>query len=164
MNDAVRAQQNLLTVGTVDQLVTECIGVVQVMAIVGRCRSGKTWAARDWLNARQDKLQHGAYVDCKGIGFGRDGVVAFDGVERDLREGHYPRFALDGVDVVVVDEPRCDPELVKQLLTQTAPQAGTAGHQLVVLLLQDTLFIDELGLRPAQVRCYSVAGLPIPIR
>lgn len=161
MNDEVRAGKKLLTVSTVEQLVQECLGAVHVLAIVGRCRSGKTWATKDWVANRTDVLEHVAYVDCKGIGFKGAGVVTFDGVERDLREGLYPKFALDGIDVVVVDEPCCNPVFVKALLSKTAPEAGASGHRLAILLVQDMRCLNELGLRPNQARCYSTAGLPI---
>ncbi|MYM92506.1 hypothetical protein [Duganella vulcania] len=161
MNDEVRARQGLMTVSLVEQLVTESLGAVPVLAIVGRCRSGKTWATTDWVKGRKDATEHVAYVDCKGIGFGTPGLLAFHGVERDLTAGHYPKFALDGVDIVVVDEPGCNPDFVQSLLSITSPQAGAAGHRLVILLLQSTHFLSELGLSPKMVRCYSTAGLPL---
>lgn len=161
MSDELRTAKSLLTVSTVDQLVAECLGTVQVLGIVGRCRTGKTWATKDWVASRNNALEHAAYVDCKGIGFGSTGVIAFNDVEHDFREKTYPKFVLDGIDVLVVDEPHCNPEFVKALLSRTAPGAGAAAHRLVVLLVQDTRFIDELGLNPKRTRCYSTVGLPI---
>lgn len=163
MSDEIRMARNLLTVATVDQLVAECLGVVQVLAIIGKCRSGKTWATKDWVAGRSNALEHVAYVDCQGIAFGRAGVVAFGGVESDLREKHYPRFALDGIDVVIVDEPQVNREFVRTLVSQTSPVAGSAAHRLIVLLSQDVYLFRELGLDPKHVRCYSTAGLPIQV-
>lgn len=161
MSDELRAAKGLLTVSTVEQLVAECLDTVQVLTIVGNCRTGKTWATKDWVASRNNALEHVAYVDCTGIGFGRTGVVAFNGVERDLREKHYPRFALDGIDVVVVDEPHINPVFVRTLLSRTAPEVGAAAHRLVVLLVQQTRLLAELGLDAKHARCYSTAGLPI---
>lgn len=161
MSEELRTAKSLLAASTVDQLVAECLGTVQVLAIVGRCRTGKTWATKDWVASRSNALEHVAYVDCQGIGFGSTGVIAFDGVERDFREKTYPKFTLDGIDVVVVDEPHCNAEFVKALLSRTAPGVGAAAHRLVVLLVQDTRFLDELGLGAKHARCYSTAGLPI---
>jgi hypothetical protein len=163
MSDELRAAKGLLTVSTVDQLVTECLGKVQVLAIVGRCRTGKTWATKDWVASRNDDLEHVAYADCQGIGFGRAGVFAFDGVECDLREKHYPKFLLDGIDVVAVDEPHLNPVFVRELLSRTAPEAGAAAHRLVVLLLQQTVWLDRFELTAEHARCYSTAGLPLEI-
>ncbi len=160
-NEEMRASKGWLTVSTVEQLVAECIGSVPVLCIVGRCRTGKTWATVDWIEGRNNDLEHAAYVDCKGIGFGGEGVVRFDGVERDVRKDHYPKFALDGIDIIVVDEPACNPALVKSLISQAAPDAGTTAHRLVVLLLQDVQHIEQFELREKQFRCYSTAGLPI---
>lgn len=161
MSDELRAAKSLLSVSTVDQLVAECLGTMQVLAIVGRCRTGKTWATKEWAASRKNALEHVAYVDCQGIGVGGPGIIAFDGVERDLREKTYPKFALDGIDVVVVDEPHCNPEFVKALLSRTVPGAGAAAHRLVMLLVQHTRFLDELALDVKYTRCYSTAGLPI---
>jgi hypothetical protein len=161
MSDEIRAAKGLLTVSTVDHLVAECLGSVQALVIVGVCRSGKTWATMDWVASRSNQLEHVAYVDCRGIVFRGAGVVSFNGTERDLRENHYPRFALDGIDVVIVDEPQVNRGFVRSLLSHTSPVAGTAAHRLVVLLAQHMSWLEELGVDAKHVRCYSTAGLPM---
>lgn len=161
MSDEQRAAKGLLTTTTLARLVGECLGTAPVLAIVGNSRTGKTWATKDWVASRDNALEHVAYVDCKDMGFGLTGTVAFDGVESDLREKHYPRFALDGIDVVVVDEPGVNRELVRELLVRTAPKAGAAAHRLIVLLIQDTRVLNQVGIGARNARCYSTAGLPI---
>ncbi|MDO8729528.1 MAG: hypothetical protein Q7K26_06665 [bacterium] len=135
-----------------------------VLCIVGRCRTGKTWAVVDWVNARNNELENAAYMDCKGIGFGGDGVLHFNAVERDLSADHYPKLALDGIDIVVVDEPGCNPVLVEKLVDRAAPDHGKSAHRLIVLLIQNTDEIERFNLREKQFRSYSTAGLPLATR
>jgi hypothetical protein len=163
MSDELRLARNLLTVSTVAKLVKKSLGAVHLLAIVGRCRAGKTWAMKDWIAGRNDPLEHVAYVDCRGIGLGGVGVIAFNESKRELPEKTYPKFALDGVDVVVVDEPHCNPELVKAVLSRTSPAVGASAHRLVVLLVQDTRFLFELGFDVKHTHCYDTEGLAIPL-
>ena len=159
-NDELRASKGLLTTSVVHQLVTECIGNIPVLCIVGRCRTGKTWAITDWIASHTNSLEHIAYVDCQKIAFGNDAALKFADSEQAVRKGHYPKLALDGVDIVVVDEPRVNRAFVKTLISLTAPTAGTAAHRLVVLLLQAVHHVDEFEMNPKQYRCYTIAGLP----
>lgn len=157
-NDQTRASRGLLTAATVGQLVAECVGHVAVLCIVGSCRTGKSWATTDWIVSRNDDLEHAAYVDCLRIGSGDDGVLQFNGGESVIRKDHYPKLALDGADIVVVDEPCTNASFVRSLVSRTAPDAGTAAHRLIVLLLQDTRNIEQFGLKPKQYRCYTTEG------
>lgn len=158
--EALRIEKGYLTVATVERLVAESLGAISVLAIVGRCRSGKTWAAKDWVAASDSNKNRAAYVDCKGIGFGSTGVVEFDGVSRDLPAGHYPEFSLQGVDIVVVDEPSCNKAFVQGLIRRTGPVAAGA-HRLTVLLIQHERHLVEFGLNQEIAKCYSTAGIPI---
>lgn len=115
-----------MTVAVLDKLVLECLGVVPVLCIVGKARSGKTWAAEDWFAIRKDDNDLAGYLDCQGSGFGGPGSLKVGGVLRALRSDDYPKFALDGVDIVVVDEGQFRPGLVNKLIENTAPEAGTA--------------------------------------
>lgn len=153
----------MLTTSTVGQLVKKSLGTARLLAIVGKCRSGKTWALKDWIAARHDMLEHVAYVDCRGIGLGGMGVIAFNGATFDLPENTNPKLALDGIDVVVVDEPHCNPQMVEAILSRTSPAAGASAHRLVLLLVQDTRFLAELSLDAKHMHCYSTEGMPIEL-
>lgn len=157
-NEALRVSEGLMSVAVVKKTVAESIGVVPVLCIVGKTRSGKTWATTDWLAGRDDDLTHAAYIDCKGIAFGHDGVLKYSNVERNLSKNHYPKLSLDGIDIVVVDEPHANAAFVRKLIERTAPEAGAAAHRLVVLLLQDIRYIEELILDKKQTRFYSTDG------
>jgi len=142
-NGAMLTARRLLTPAVVDRLVNECIGAVPVIGIVGRCPTGKTQAAVAWVAGR---------------------ALHFAGIEQDVRPGHYPSFALDGIDIVVVDEPALNAAFVRALTARTAPDAGTAAHRLVVLLLPDLEAASLFGFRPGQFRPYTIAGQPIDPR
>jgi hypothetical protein len=159
--EELRSARNLLTVALLNELVQECLGAVPVLAMLGRARSGKTWAAVDWLATRRDDKEHAALLDCKGGVFGKPAIFEFGGVKRDVAIGHYPKFALDGLDVVIVDDAPCNPKLVDELIEKTAPDAGTAAHRLIILFAQrpDELQLFDFGQK--QFMTYSTNGLPI---
>lgn len=160
-HEEMRAAGKLLTVAVLNELVRECLGVVPVLCIVGKARSGKTWAAEDWFATRKDDKEHAAFFDCRGGIFGKPATLEFSGVKQDVSIGHYPKFALDGIDVVIVDDAPRNPGLVNELIEKTAPDAGTAAHRLIILLVQrlDELQLFDFGQK--QFMTYSTAGVPI---
>lgn len=160
-HEEMRSARNLLTVAALGKLVQECIGVVPVLCIVGKARSGKTWAAEDWFATRQDDKEPAAFLNCRGGIFGKPVTLEFGSVKRDISIGHYPKFALDGVDVVIVDDAPRNPKLVNELIEKTNPDAGTAAHRLIILLVQrlDELQLFDFGQQ--QFMTYSTAGIPI---
>ena len=160
-HEEMRLERNLLTVAALNDLVQGCLGVVPVLCVVGRARSGKSWAAEDWFALRQDDKEHAAFLDCRGSIFGKPATLEFGGVKDELRIGHYPKFALDGIDVVIVDDAPSNPKLVNELVEKTDPDAGTAAHRLIILLLQrlDELQLFDFGQK--QFMTYSTAGIPI---
>ena len=160
-HEEMRSARNLLTVATLNDLVHSCIGMVSVLCVVGRARSGKTWAAEDWFATRNDDNDLAGYLDCQGSGFGGPGSLKVGSVVRALRNDEYPKFALDGVDIVVVDEGQFRPGLVNKLIANTAPDAGTAAHRLVVLLVQNLDQLARFDFGDKQFMTYSIAGMPI---
>jgi len=143
----------------VSRLVEDCLGNVPVLCIVGRCRTGKSWAARDWIASRNDSLENVAYLDCQRIAFGDNGVLYFNFGAITVRKDQYPKLALDGIDIVVVDEAYVNAGLVRALIELTAQTTGTTAHRLVVLLLQEFRHIELFGLQPKQYRCYSTEAV-----
>lgn len=160
-HEEMRAAMKLLTVAVLNDLVQSCLGVVPVLCIVGRARSGKTWAAEDWFATRNDDRDLAAYLDCQGSGFRGPGSLSVAGAVRALRSDEYPKFALDGVDIIIVDEGQFRPVLVNTLIENTAPDAGTAAHRLVVLLVQNLEQVALFDFGKQQFMTYSTAGLPI---
>lgn len=160
-NEEMRSARNLLTVAVLDKLVHECLGVVPVLCIVGKARSGKTWAAEDWFTTRDSGSDLAGYLDCKGTGFGGPGSLRVGGVLRALRSDDYPKFALDGVDIVIVDEGQFRPVMVNKLIENTAPEAGTAAHRLVVLLVQNLEHVALFDFGKKRFMTYNTAGVPI---
>jgi len=142
-NEVLRTERGLLTVSLIEQLVAKSLGEVHVLCVIARCRSGKTWAAKELVQERSDDLQTIAYVDCQRMVFGELGAIFFNGNKRDIRKDSYPKFDLDGIDIVVVDEPTCNIEFVKELIDKTTPELGAAAHRLTVLLLQDTYHVRQ---------------------
>ena len=160
-HEEIRSARKLLTVATLDELVRECLGVVPVLCLVGKARAGKTWAAEGWFATRKDDKEHAAFLDCRGGIFGKPATLEFSGAKHDVRMSHYPKFALDGIDVVIVDDAPRNPRLVNELIEKAAPDAGTAAHRLIILLVQrlDELQLFDFGQK--QFMTYSTAGVPI---
>jgi hypothetical protein len=159
-HEEMRSARNLLTVALLNRLIQKCLGVVPVLAIVGRVRSGKTWAAVDWLATRQDDKEHAALLDCRGAVFGKPAIFEFGGVKRDVAIGHYPKLAFDGIDVVIVDDAPRNPQLVNELIEKTAPDAGTAAHRLIILFAQHPNELQLFDFGHKQFMTYSTTGQP----
>jgi hypothetical protein len=144
-----------------DRLVRECLGKTALLGVVGSPRTGKSWAAHDWAIGRRDDIEPAAYVECLAPGFSVSYSLGSGGGVRLLRGDSYPRHALDGIDIVVVDEPaRCLP-FVQTLLALSTPVSGMAAHRLVVLLLQDIRLLRAFALRKGGFRCFDTCGAPI---
>lgn len=160
-NEQFRIDHELMTVAQFDELVQECLGKITLLGVVGSRRTGKSWAAHDWVIGRRDDIELAAYVEYLAPGLSVSYSLGFGGGVRLLRDDSYPRYALDSVDIVVVDEPaRCLP-FVQTLLTLSSPVAGTAAHRLVVLLLQDVRLLRAFALREGVFRCFDTCGAPI---
>ncbi|WP_454728028.1 MULTISPECIES: hypothetical protein [Cupriavidus] len=152
----------ILTPAIVADLVSECLGTVKVLGIVGRCRTGKTSSLKQWT--KETHAQDGmrvAYVDNQTLLVREKVEVKFDGQVRGSAIGHYPMFDLNGADVVIVDEPQQNRELVERLCTHVDPDGGAFMHRLLVLPIQTEGEIERLGIPRSAVRLYSVAGLPL---
>lgn len=161
MNEQIRIDRNLMTVAQFDLLVTECLGRRTLVGIVGNSNTGKSWAARDWVNHRRDDIELAAYIDCRFPGLSVSYSLSIGGGIRMLHGDCYPRQALDGVDIVVVDDPAYCLPFVQTLVTLTSPTAGAGAHRMVVLLLQDIRLLRALTLSKNQFRCFTTSGKPI---
>jgi hypothetical protein len=148
-----------LTPERVAMLVAGCLGVVPVLAIVGPCGSGKTVSLRHWAQAAReaDNLRV-AYVDNHSMMI-RDRVEVSTGqTSKDVAPGHYPMFDLEGVDVVIVDEPLQNRELVTRLLAHTHPAKGPFMHRLLVLPVQQAAVLALLEIPRSAMRVYGNDG------
>ena len=164
MSEQQREREGWMTVSTFQQLVDECLGVVKVLCVQGTSCTGKTWAASDWVSEQTNSAYNAAYIDCKGIAFGTPVEVKFDGVIRDTKEGEYPSIALDGIDIVVVDEPNMNRSLVPKLYSHTEHRNSVFTHRLLILLIQDIKELQRFSIPLDEIRCYTVAGMPVSIR
>ncbi|MGT2455454.1 hypothetical protein ACU4GI_20360 [Cupriavidus basilensis] len=151
---------DILTPAIVADLVSDCLGTVKVLGIVGRCRTGKTLSLKQWTEEvrAQDGLRV-AYADNHTLLVSEKVKVDFGGQVRGAAIGHYPMFDLNGADVVIVDEPLQNRELVERLFAHVDPNGGAFMHRLLVLPIQTEGEIDAFGIPRSAVRLYSVAGL-----
>ncbi|BDB30155.1 MULTISPECIES: hypothetical protein [Cupriavidus] len=152
----------ILTPAIVAALVSDCLGTVKVLGIVGRCRTGKTLSLKQWTEETraQDGLRV-AYADSQTLLMSEKVEVDFEGKVRGATVGHYPMFDFNGADIVVVDEPLQNRELVERLFAHVDPSGGAFMHRLMVLPLQTEDSIERFGIPRSAVRLYSVAGLPL---
>jgi len=152
----------ILTPAIVADLVSDCLGTTKVLAIVGACQTGKTISLKQWTEACcAQGTARVAYVDCHTLLVKDKVEVAFEGQTRDAAVGHYPLFDLNGADIVVVDEPLQNRELVGRLFAHVEPSGSAFMHRLLVLPLQTEKAIDRFAIPRSAVRVYSVAGLPL---
>lgn len=158
-SEDIRTEKGLLTVETFNKLVEECLGVVPVLCIVGQTRTGKTWAATDWMQEQIDLTKTIAYVDCTGVGFGNTADVQQGNVRMNSEAGHYPAL-LDGANIVIIDEPLPNMGLVRNVLTRTSITPGASPHQLLILLIQAAPNLIQLGItEPKDIKCHTVTRL-----
>lgn len=161
-NEAIRLARNLLTVATVDELVHECLGTVRVLVIVGRTRTGKSWALQDWSQETRhaESLKIG-FVNCKDMIFERPVTVSFDGAIHKTPPDVYPSRLLEPANVVIVDEPQLCPDLVNAAFEQLRRPTEGSAHHLLVLPVLNTRILGCFAIPAKAMRCYSVAGLPV---
>lgn len=62
--------------------------------------------------------------------------MTFDGKVKGALPGHYPMFDLKGADVVIVDEPLQNRDLVARLFAHIDPAKGPFTHRLLLLPVQ----------------------------
>lgn len=74
-----------------------------------------------------------AYADNHTLLVSEKVEVDFGGQVRGAAIGHYPMFDLNGADVVIVDEPLQNRELVERLFAHVDPNEG--AFMLIVLAL-----------------------------
>ncbi|HEP6430620.1 hypothetical protein [Burkholderia arboris] len=152
----------VLTRETVADLVSECLGTVKVLGIVGRCGSGKTLSLRQWMTeAVAQGCLRVAYADSHTLLASDKVEIDFAGRVRGAAVGHYPMFDLDGADVVIVDEPLQNRELVERVLAHVEPDGGAFMHRLLILPIQTEDAITRLGIPRSALRLFSVAGMPL---
>ncbi|WP_241299330.1 hypothetical protein [Burkholderia stabilis] len=152
----------ILTPAIVANLVNDCLGTTKVLAIVGACQTGKTMSLKQWADACcAQRTARVAYVDCHTLLVKDKVAVAFEGQTRDAAVGHYPMFDLNGADIVVVDEPLQNRELVGRLFAHVDPSGGAFMHRLLVLPLQTEKAMERFEIPRSAVRIYSVVGLPL---
>jgi hypothetical protein len=152
----------MLTPAIVADLVGDCLGTVKVVGVVGRCGTGKTLSLKQLTEETraQDRMRV-AYADNHTVLVTEKVEVDFVGQVRGASVGHYPMFDLNGADVVIVDEPLRNRELVERLFAHVDPSGGAFMHRMLVLSLQTEDAIDCFGIPRSAVRLYSVAGLPL---
>lgn len=68
-------------------------------------------------------------------------------------------FDLAGTDVVIVDEPLQNRELVARLLAHTDVNKDPFMHRLLVLPVQQERVLDIFEVRRSAMRMYSVEGV-----
>ncbi|VWD33699.1 hypothetical protein BLA17378_07518 [Burkholderia aenigmatica] len=100
-----------------------------------------------------------AYVDNHTLLAGSTVEVTFDGKVKSAPPGHYPMFDLAGTDVVIVDEPLQNRELVARLLAHTDVNKDPFMHRLLVLPVQQERVLDIFEVRRSAMRMYSVEGV-----
>lgn len=152
----------ILTPAIVADLAADCLGTVKVLGIVGACRTGKTLSLKQWT--QETRTQDGlrvAYADSHTLLASANVEVEFEGQVRGAAVGHYPMFDLNGADVVIVDEPLQNRELVERLFAHIDPNGGAFMHRLLILPLQTESALDRFDIPRSAVRLYSVAGLPL---
>lgn len=156
-----RRNAGFLTEAVVSHLIAEAIGEAKVLCIVGRARSGKTWALRDWAATARKQDLEAAYIDCKGIAFDRPVDVHYSERIIQIGAGVYPMFTIAQADVVIIDEPEMNPQLVRSVYLHTSAHRSLFTHGLLVLAIHDLQTLKILPARKTDIRCYSVAGVPI---
>ncbi|PRD92275.1 hypothetical protein [Burkholderia contaminans] len=150
----------LLTAEVVANLVADCLGTVKVLCIVGRCGTGKTMSLKRWSEAVCEAgTVRVAYVDNHTLLAANTVGVAFNGKVKSAAPGHYPMFDLAGADVVIVDEPLQNRELVARLVAHTDVNKGPFMHRLLVLPVQEEGALDILEIPRSTLRMYSVEGV-----
>lgn len=162
-HDHARRARGLLTLDVLDDMITGSLGQVPLLCIVGPTRSGKTWAATEWAAARSGGLVPAAYADCRDLVEQGVGSLHWSTTVKKLWASRYPRFALDGIDIVIVDEPLRNVGFVHLTFARTGVKAGLSAHQLVVLLLQDLRHLPHLGLPVSRCRFCDTAGRPLAL-
>ncbi|CAB3974630.1 hypothetical protein BLA3211_08110 [Burkholderia aenigmatica] len=100
-----------------------------------------------------------AYVDNHTLLAANTVGVAFDGKLKSAAPGHYPMFDLAGADVVIVDEPLQNRELVARLFAHTDVNKGPFMHRLLVLPVQEEGALDILEIPRSSLRMYFVEGV-----
>ncbi|MGK8198493.1 hypothetical protein [Burkholderia cepacia] len=152
--------RTLLTQDIVADLVDDCLGTVKVLCIVGACGTGKTMSLKRWSEAvREAGGVSVAYVDNHTLLATSTVEVAFGGKVKGALPGHYPMFDLAGADVVIVDEPLQNRELVARLLVHTDVNKGPFMHRLLVLPVQQDRVPEVLKIPRSAMRMYSVEGV-----
>ncbi|TDA48093.1 hypothetical protein [Burkholderia pyrrocinia] len=152
----------IMTPEIVVDLVSECLGTVKVLGIVGRCGTGKTLSLKRWMaEARAQGDLRVAYADSHTLLASDKVEIDFAGQVRGAAVGHYPMFDLNGADVVIVDEPLQNRELVERVLAHVEPDGGAFMHRLLILPLQTEEAITRLGIPRSALRLFSVAGPPL---
>jgi hypothetical protein len=153
-------RRTLLTPDTVTDLVADCLGTVKVLCIVGGSGTGKTMSLMLWSEAVHESGKvRVAYVDNHTLLVSSTVGVAFDGKLKGAVPGHYPMFDLEGADVVIVDEPLQNRELVARLFAHTDVDKGPFMHRLLVLPVQQECVPEILGIPRSAMRMYSVEGV-----
>ncbi|TES99601.1 hypothetical protein [Burkholderia cepacia] len=144
----------------VADLVADCLGVVKVLCIVGPCGSGKTVALKQWSETTRDADGlRVAYVDNHTLLIRTKADVAFDGKVKGALPGHYPMFDLKGAEVVIVDEPIQNRDLVARLFAHIDPAKGPFTHRLLLLPVQQKRVLELLEIPRSAIRFYSVEGV-----
>ncbi|KVV40785.1 hypothetical protein WT27_12700 [Burkholderia territorii] len=152
----------IMTPEIVADLVSECLGTVKVLGIVGRCGTGKTLSLKRWMaEARAQGSLRVAYADGHTLLASDKVEIDFGGQVRGAAVGHYPMFDLNGADVVIVDEPLQNRELVERVLAHVEPDGGAFMHRLLILPLQTEEAITSLGIPRSALRLFSVARRPL---
>ncbi|ABO60281.1 hypothetical protein LA345_37280 (plasmid) [Burkholderia vietnamiensis] len=149
----------VLSPEVVSDLIADCLGVVKVLCIVGPCCTGKTTSLKRWSEAARDiGSMRVAYIDCHTLLISSKVDVAFDGQVKGALPGHYPMFDLESADVVIVDEPLQNRDLVARVLAHIAPIKGPFMHRLLVLPVQQERVLDLLEIPRSVTRLYSIEG------
>jgi len=147
-----RQRRNLLTVETVETMVDESLGRIDVLCIIGPTGSGKSWALNDWAKKNKTKV---AYIDCQKVHLGEHAVMRYGPRTSDVEDDELMIKNTDA-QVFVVDESQSKIDLVDKLFKQ----CNRAVNRLLILPLQDLDQLAKFQIPIDQRRCYSVAGLP----
>jgi hypothetical protein len=155
----------ILTPTLLADLVADCLGTIKVLGIVGPCGTGKTVSLKQWTEeARAAGRMRVAYIDNHTLLVSEKVEVEFEGQVRNAAVGHYPMFDLNGAEVVIVDEPLQNRELVERIFAHVDPSGGAFMHRLLILPIQTLEAIERLGIPRSAVRLHTVAGLLVERR